>query len=475
MAQSATLTASTPTPKGSATVKFFFYSALFYLLASMVMGLIVAIKSVNPDFLTGSRFLQEFLQYGRMRPTHVNTAVIGWQTTAFFGIMLYGVPVLCKTQLYSEKLGLFTATYWNLNYLFGAGSILAGYQTGVEYGEMPLLFDIGVVICVACMFWNLFQTVVRRKERMLYVSIWYWIASVMFLAIVYIVGNIPAGWVGSGTAQMSYYYFYMHNIIGLWVTVVGVGTLYYLLPKLTQRPIYSHKLSLIGFWTIAAFYVWNGPHHLINGPIPMWLMKAGIIPSLLLLIPVWSVLANVIGTMKGVWYKVSHNVPLKLLMTGALFYGLACIQGPFQALMGPHAILHFTYWTIGHAHMPLFGGFSLIQFAAFYYILPRVTYRHIYSRAMMNWHYWLSVLGFIIFGFAMWTAGIIQGFEWMDGKQMGASFVELMESLHIFLISRAVGGTLMFLGQIIFVWNVYRSVTAGRQVTADDEIFMKTS
>ncbi len=474
MAQSAT-TALSAYPKGSATVKFFFYFSLFYLLLSMVMGLIVALKSVNPDFLTGSRFLQEILSYGRLRPTHVNTAVIGWQTTAFLGIMFYGVPVLAKAPLYSEKMGMFTAVYWNLNYIIGAASILSGYQTGVEYAEMPLLFDIGVVICVVLTFWNLFQTLVRRNERMLYVSIWYWMASIMFLGIVYIIGNIPAGWAGSGAAQMGYYYFYMHNIIGLWITVVGVGTLYYLLPKLSERPIYSHKLSLIGFWTIAAFYVWNGPHHLINGPIPVWLMKAGIIPSLLLLIPVWSVLANVIGTMKGVWYKVSQNTPLKFLLTGALFYGLACIQGPFQSLMGPHAILHFTYWTVGHAHMPLFGGFSLIQFAAIYYILPRIAYRHIYSRPLMNWHYWLSVLGFIIFGFAMWTAGIIQGFEWMDGKQLGASFVEMMQSLHIFLISRAVGGSLMFLGQIIFVWNVYKTVKSGRLIEADDPILRKTS
>jgi cytochrome c oxidase cbb3-type subunit 1 len=474
MAQSATIALGTY-PKGSMTVKILVYTSLFYLLLSMVMGLLVALKSVNPDFLTGSRFLQEYFTYGRLRPVHVNTAVIGWMTTAFFAIMHYGVPALTKSPLYSEKLGVFTAVYWNLNYIIGAGSILAGYQTGVEYSELPLLFDLGVVICVVLTFWNLFQTTVRRKERVLYVSMWYWLASIVFLAIVYIVGNIPAGWAGPGAVQMQYYYFYMHNIIGLWLTIVGVGTLYYLLPKLTQRPIYSHKLSLIGFWTIAAFYVWNGPHHLINLPIPLWLMKAGIIPSILLLIPVWSVLANVIGTMKGVWYKVSQSVPLKLLMTGALFYGLACIQGPFQSLMGPNAILHFTYWTVGHAHMPLFGGFSLIEFAAIYYILPRLVYRHIYSRTLMNWHYWLSVLGFIIFAFAMWTAGIIQGFEWMDGKQLGSSFVQMMESLHIFLISRAIGGSMMFLGQVVFVWNVYKTVKAGQQIAADDPIFMKTS
>lgn len=470
MAQSAATThVPARDPYASATVKMLIYTSVFWLLLSMVLGLIVALKSINPDFLTGNRFLQTYLSYGRLRPVHVNTAVIGWMTSAFFGAMTYGVPALCKTKLWSEKLGMFTAVYWMLNYLFGAMAIAAGYQTGVEYAEMPLLFDIGVVICVASLWTNLFMTVKNRKERVLYVSLWYWLGSVTFLAIVYIIGNIPAGWMGPGMAQANYYYYYMHNIIGLWLTPVGVGLLYYLMPKLVDRPIYSHKLSLIGFWTIAAFYVWNGPHHLINGPIPLWLMKAGIIPSLLLLIPVWSVLANVIGTMKGVWYKVSESVSLKFLMTGALFYGLACIQGPFQALMGPHAILHYTYWTVGHAHMPLFGGFSLVLFSGIYYMFPRLTGRHLYSRAMMNWHYWLSVLGFVIFGFAMWTAGVIQGFEWMDGKQLGASFLQVMESLHVFLIGRAVGGSLMFLGQIFFAWNLIKSARSGKPIEQTED------
>jgi len=472
MAHSASSPVPYSLPKSSGTVKIFFYTSFFWLLLSMILGLIVALKAINPEFLTGNRFLQEVFTYGRLRPAHTNTALIGWLTGVFFGVIHYGIPALCKTELYSEKLGRFTATLWNLNYAIGAGSILAGYQTGVEYAELPLLFDAIIVVIVALIFFNLIRTVAARKERVLYVSLWYWIGSVLFLAIVYIVGNIPAEWIGTGGAQMNYYYFYLHNIIGLWFTVVGVGTIYYLLPKLTQRPLYSHKLSLIGFWFIVAFYSWNGPHHLINGPIPLWLMKAGIIPSLLLLIPVWSVLANLIGTMKGVWYKVSQNVSLKFMITGALFYGLSCIQGPFQSLMGPHAILHFSYWTVGHAHMPLFGGFSLVAFAAVYYIMPRVVHRHIYSRALMNWHYWLSVLGFLLFGFAMWTAGIIQGFEWMDGKQLGASFLQVMESLHIYLIARSLGGSAMFLGQIAFAWNMYKTVRAGQPIAADDEMFL---
>ncbi|MGZ4123140.1 MAG: cbb3-type cytochrome c oxidase subunit I [Tumebacillaceae bacterium] len=474
MAQSINTANAVPAsyPKASGTVKVFFYFSLVWLLLSMLMGLVVALKAIHPDFLTSTRFMQEYFTYGRMRPVHINTALIGWLSGGLLGIIFYGVPALCKTELWSEGLGVVSAWLWNLNYLVGAIYILAGYQTGVEYAEMPIWNDIVVVISVLLFTINLYSTVAKRKERVLYVSLWYWNGSVLFLAIVYLVGNIPAQWIGPGIAQAGYYYFYMHNIIGLWFTIAGVGTIYYLLPKLTQRPIYSHKLSLIGFWFIAAFYSWNGPHHLINGPIPVWLMKAGIIPSLLLIIPVWSVLANIVGTMKGVWYKVSQNMSLKFLITGTLFYGLACIQGPFQALMGPHAILHFTYWVVGHAHMPLFAGFSLVVFSAMYYIMPRIVYRHIYSRVLMTWHYWLSVLGFLIFAFAMWTAGIIQGFEWMDGKQLGGAFLQVLESLHIFLISRAVGGSMMFLGQIVFVWNIYRTVKVGKLVAADDPIIV---
>ncbi|GAX91078.1 cbb3-type cytochrome c oxidase subunit I [Effusibacillus lacus] len=451
------------------TAKIFIYTSIVWLLLGMILALLVAIKSIHPDFLTYNRWLQEYFTYGRLRPLHTNTVLFGFLSPAYFAMWFYIIPVLCKTSLYSERLGVFTAWAWSAVYAVGMVMLFMGRQVPVEYSEMPLVIDIPIIILVALMSYNLIRTILNRKERILYVTLWYFLGTMVWLPGIYIVGNIPGAYV-SGIAQTSIAYTWVHNIIGIWFTPAGVGTIYYLMPKLTGNPLYSHKLSLIGFWTIIAFYIWNGPHHLVNGPIPLWLMKAGIIPSILLIIPVWTVLANVIGTMKGAWYKVAENLELKFMLTGALFYFLSCIQGPFQSLMGPNAVLHFTYWTVGHAHMPLFAGFGLVAFAGIYYALPRIIGRQIYSRALMNWHYWLSVVGFLIFAFAMWLAGVLQGFGWMDGNQVGAAFVRIVESLHIYLIARAIGGTFMFLGAITFAWNIYKTATAGKQIPVEDPL-----
>lgn len=458
---------STAAVRPFTTAKIFMYTSIVWLLLGMIFALLVAIKSINPAFLTFNPWWETYFSYGRLRPIHTNTVLFGWLSPAYFAMWFYITPVLTKTPLYSERLGIFTAWAWNLVYAVGVILLFLGRQVAVEYSEMPLVIDIPIIIIAALMAYNLLRTIKNRKEKVMYVTLWYFLGTLVWLPGIYIVGNIPGAYV-SGIAQASIAYTWVHNIIGIWFTPVGVGTIYYLLPKLSGKPLYSHKLSLIGFWTIATFYIWNGPHHLINGPIPLWLMKAGIIPSLLMIIPVWTVLANVLGTMKGAWYKMSENIELKFLLTGSVFYFLACIQGPFQALMAPNAILHFTYWTVGHAHMPLFAGFSLIAFAGYYYALPRIIGRQIYSRALMNWQYWLSVIGFLLFAFAMWLAGVLQGFGWMDGNQVGAAFVKVLESLHMYLIARAVGGTFMFLGQIAFAWNIYKTATAGDRIPSED-------
>jgi len=449
------------------SAKGFLYSSIFWLIIAMLFGMIVALKSIDPNFLTGNAVLQKYLSYGRIRPVHTNTAFFGWLSAANFGLAYYIIPQLCRVPLWSERLGRITVIGWNIMYVIGLSSILLGYQDAIEYGEMPIIPDILLILVGTGVAYNILRTVLARKERQMYVSIWYMTASVVWLALAYFMGNIPTRFV-AGIEQAGFEYFFVHNVIGLWFTPFGIGVFYYLLPKLVNRPIYSHRLSLIGFWTIAATYSWNGPHHLINGPIPVWLMKAGIIPSLLLIIPVWSVLANFIGTMKGQWHQVAHKPILKFLLTGGLFYLLACIQGPFQALMGPNAVLHFTYWVVGHSHMAVFGAFSLVAFAGIYYVIPRIVHKRVWSMQLMEWHFWFSTIGLLIFGFAMWTAGVIQGFAWMDGAQFGTAWVQVLLRLHPYLIARAVGGSFMLMGQLSFVVNIIMTVRRGEEVDERD-------
>ncbi|RKD23876.1 hypothetical protein BEP19_05460 [Ammoniphilus oxalaticus] len=438
--------------------KNFWYTAIGWLLISMLAGLVVAFKQVWPEFMGGS----EYLTYGRVRPIHTNGVLLAWLSMVNVGCMFYIVPKLLRTKLWSEKLGNFTCVLWNLGITAGVVILATGYSTGVEYAELPLWLDILVAVLAILVAVNVFMTIKNRKEQQLYVSIWYFVGSLIWLPGVWIVGNVPAPLVG-GAIQANMNWFYGHNVLGLWFTTVGIGTMYYLLPKLTGKPIYSHKLSLIGFWTIGTFYVWNGPHHLVNSPIPFWLQKAGIIPSILLIIPVWTVLANVIGTMKGQWHQVRDNVNLKFLMTAMIFYLMACLQGPFQALMSVSAVIKYTHWVPGHAHMAPFGAFSFIGFIMIYFAVPRISGKEIYSKVAQNWHYYLSVVGFLVFAFSMWIAGVMQGFAWMDGLP----FMETVNMTRPFVAVRAVGGTLMIVAQFFFAWNIFMTLKAGRHYEVD--------
>lgn len=448
-------------------VRYLYYSALVWLLLGMLVGLTLAIKYVWPDFLVVGA-LQKYLSYGRIRPIHTKCVLYGWLSTAQVAGLFYVIPKLTRSPLQHPRLAMIVGHLWNIFIGVGVITLSLGYTSAIEYAEFLWPIDIVLAVLFVSVVFICYRTIVNRKEKQLYVSLWYFMGSLLWFPFLYIIGNIPNGWIG-GIPQALAAWFFGHNVVGLWFTTVGVGFLYYLLPKITKNPLYSHKLSLIGFWTIATFYVWNGPHHLQNGPIPAWVMKAGTIPSILLIIPVWTVLANVFGTMKGKWQVVSESIPLKFMITGSIFYLITCLQGPFQSLMGPSAVLKFTNWIVGHAHMPLFAAFSFISFALIYYSFPDWAGREIYSRKLMDAHFWFSIIGFLMFAFSTWTQGVLQGLGWAEGKQYGIQFVELMTALRPFAIVRTVGGILMFTGTLVFVYNIYRSAKDGKIVVSTNQ------
>lgn len=432
--------------------KHWLLSSLFWLVTGMAFGLIVATKQIWPDFLNF-----QYMTYGRVRPLHVMIVVFAWMTMGFIGAMFYMVPKLTRAKLWSERQGNLAAIYWNLLMVTVVVAFLGfGDVKPLEYAQFPTWIVILSVIGMVLVALNVFKTIQNRKEKQLYVSLWYFMGSLLWLPAITLIGNWP--W-ASGANQANMAWFLGHSAIGLWLTTVGVGQIYFLLPKLANRPLYSHELSLIGFWTIATFYVWNGPHHLMNGPLPGWLNKAGIIPSLLLIIPVWAVLANVFGTMKGAWHKVGDNIPLRFVLTGAILYLMACLQGPFQSLPSVNSVIKFTHWTVGHAHVgPI--GFSIVTMATIYYVIPRITGKQIFSRGMMEAHYFLTVVGFLIFAFALWVAGIIQGFEWIKGT----AFIETVDMVRPYVAARGIGGLMMILGQIIFAINIFMTLSKGEKV-----------
>lgn len=433
--------------------KNWFISAVIWIIIGMSLGLLTATKQINPDLLNN-----RWTTYGHIRSAHVMLVIYAWLSMAYVGSMFYMIPKLLKTKVFSEKMGNLTCILYNIVIIEGFFALLAGQTSVIEYGEFPLWVDVQILAVIILVAYNLFKTVGQRKEKMLYVSLWYFLGSLLWLPLTWIVGNFPPSLIPSGVQQGLMGWFLGHNAIGLWMTTVGVGQIYYLLPKLTGRPLYSHELSMIGFWTIATFYVWNGPHHLMNGPIPSWISKAGIIPSVLLLIPVWAVMANFFGTMKGAWAETKTNVPLRFVVAGSIFYLMACIQGPLQALPSVSSVIKFSHWTVGHAHMGPFGAFSFTSFAAIYYIIPKIVGKEIFSKRAMEAHFWFSTIGFLIFSFSLWVAGLVQGFAWIEG----IPFLQTVIMMKPYVAGRAIGGTMMYVGQFFLAYNLYKTMKSAR-------------
>jgi cbb3-type cytochrome c oxidase subunit I len=336
-------------------------------------------------------------------------------------------------------------------FLAGAGFLLGSVgphslSKGKEFMEMNWFSTVLVLVAMVLVAINVIQTVARRDEGQLYVTLWYFVGSVLWLPLVWIVGNAP---VYTGVNDAITNWFLGHNIIGLWFTTAGVGMMYFLIPKTTRNPLYSHKLSLIGFWTIALVYPWVGAHHLIRGPVPEWLQTIAIIFSIMMFIPVWTVITNFFKTMSGKWGIMAESVPLKFVVFGVWAYFLTCIQGPLQALRTVNQYTHLTNWTVGHAHLALFGTFSFITWGMVYYYFEQLTWRRL-SLTLANWHFWVAAIGFTGFFLDLTAAGLVQGAIWTQEQP----FILGVNAMFPYMVVRLVFGAAMFLAQVLFVANV---------------------
>lgn len=454
--------------EGSAS-RNFFYTAVIWMAIGMSFGLFAAFLLIFPDMVREYPILN-YLTFGRVRPVHTNLVMFGWLSGAYFATLYYMVPRLCGVKLYSERLGNLTVVLHNLLMTSYSVTLLLGFNLGREYAEQPWVNKLLTVVLFGLVGYNVVMTFATRKEKELYVTGWYMLGAVVTTPIVYIVGNQflfptnPIAGVNDAVAN----WFYGHNILGYWFTPVGIGAIYYLLPKMVGVPIWSHRLSMIGFWTIFFVYGPTGAHHLVNGPVPYWLQTVAIAFSVTLIIPVWTVLTNFYGTLNGRWGVVKDSVALKFLVSAMVFYFITCFQGPMQALRSVSAITHFTNWVVGHAHLALLGTFSFIMFASIYYALPRLINREIWSAKLMDWHFWLSLIGFTAFFVSLTIGGLVQGSLW---AQQGSNiFIDSVKTQLPYHIVRATGGTMILTAQVLFIYNIYRTAVAGKrmqQETAD--------
>ncbi|MFM8394849.1 MAG: cbb3-type cytochrome c oxidase subunit I, partial [Acidobacteriota bacterium] len=438
------------------TAKWFLISSITYFFIVGIIALAIAAKFVWPQLLGTI----PYLSYGRLRPLHVNGMLFGWLLAADMGLSFYLIPRLCGVKLWSEKLGLATVALWNGIILSAVVSSLMGWNQGLEYAELPLPLDIAVVTAWVMFGVNIFATVATRKYTQMYVSIWYTLGTILWTAFVYLTGNFAVLFT-TGVNQANLNWMYVHNAVGLIFTPVGLALAYYFIPKSSNSPLHSHKLSMIGFWSLAFVYVWTGAHHMIHGPISQWLQTISIVFSVMLLIPVWAVVYNFFATMRGQWDQMRNNVPLKFLMSGVVFYLLTCFQGPMHSLRSVNAIVSKTDWIPGHAHMAVLGAFSFFAIAGCYYTVPRIFRKALHSDALANWSYWLFLIGGVGFFVTLWLGGFWQGWQW---NNPAIPFIDTVVALQPVWLVRFFSGVLMFGGIVAFAYNILATmIGAARQ------------
>jgi cytochrome c oxidase cbb3-type subunit 1 len=454
----ATEAPAAPAHEDKSAFAFLLMASTFFLVSGL-FALIVAGKLQWPTLLGDI----SWLSYGRLRPIHTNGMLFGWLLAAQMGLCLYMVPRLCGVKLWSEKLGMATMWLWVVIILSAVVTLLVGDNQGLEYAELNLWIDALVVVAWVMFGINIFATVAIRKYQQMYVSLWYVMAAILWTAFVYITGNFAAEYT-SGVNQANLNWFYVHNAVGLVFTPLGLGIGYYFIPKAAGTPLYSHRLSMIGFWSLAFVYVWTGAHHMLHGPISQWLQTVAILFSVMLMIPVWTLVWNFLATMKGEWQQLKDNVPVKFLMTGTIFYLLTCFQGPMHALRSVNAIVSKTDWIVGHAHMAVLGAFSFFAIGGAYYAVPRMLKTKLHSETLANTSFWLWLVGGLSFFVSLWIGGFLQGLQWND---VSIPFIDTVKFMSPFWMVRLVGGTLMFVGILLFFWNMLATWTGRHERPAE--------
>ncbi len=419
-----------------ATAKLMIVSAICWLVVAITLGIIMAIEFIAPDFAAGI----SWLVFPRLRQFHVNGLAFGWLSMAMIGGWYYILPRMTKTKVYSETLGIAVGVLWNIALAVGVIGLLVGWTQAREYAELAWPIDIGIMVLLLLTAFNVFMTIARREEKDLYVSLWYIMGSLIWFPIVFAIGNViwapPTGAL-VGLNDAIWGWFYGHNILGLWFTTGSIAILYYIVPKEVKRPLYAYKLALIAFWFLAFFYTAVGTHHILQAPVPEWLKAISVVTSMGLLIPVGAFVVNMFMTTRGSWRTAYYSLPLRFALTGVFWYLAVSFQGATQALRGVNQFIHFTNWSVAHAHLALLGFVAYTLWGAAYYIIPRVTGKVVYSERLGWTHWWLTTFGFLGFFFVLTAAGLVQA----GGFSQGIPIIQIIPGIRSLWIGRASAGS----------------------------------
>lgn len=382
---------------------------------------------------------------------HTSSVAYAWLANGLFGILYYIIPKLTGRRVLSHALSKLCFWVYNALVVGSVVMILAGFGQGLEWAETPQLLDPFIALAVVLLVVNLLTPIFKARAQTMYVSLWYITAALLWTPLVYVMGNFLPQYVFPGTAGATISSMYIHDLVGLFVTPLGIAAVYYLLPVTMKKPLYSHALSIVGFWGLAFFYPMNSAHHYLFSPIPMWTQYASIVASIGVHVVVYTVVFNIFATIASDWKQMITNTPLRWILMGTLSYLITCIQCAIQVTLSAQSIIHFTDWVVGHSHFVLFGTFSFWITAWMYYLLPRIWQTPMYSDSLARWHFWLSTLGISLMQITLLAAGLMQGYMW---KSM-APFIDSVAASIPYWWVRTFTGIMIFAGETCFLVNLY--------------------
>ncbi len=454
------------------TPRWFSFFTMFWGGVGMLVGLWAALELAFYQLNGG----EPWLTFGRLRPLHTNAVIFAFGGNAIFAGVYYSTQRLCRVRMFSDVLSRIHLWGWQLIVVLDAVALLSGHTQGKEYAEPIWPIDILITVIWVIFAINFFGTLWRRKERHLYVALWFYMSTVLTIAVLHLVNSacMPINMLDSysayaGVQDALIQWWYGHNAVGFLLTTPFLGLMYYFLPKAVNKPVYSYRLSIVHFWSLIFLYIWAGPHHLLYTALPDWAQTLGMVFSIMLIAPSWGGMINGILTFKGAWGRLRTEPILKFFVASLTFYGMSTFEGPMLSIRSVSALGHYTDWIVGHVHSGALGWVGFTVFAMLYWMWPRLFRTELYSTKLCEYHFWTASVGILLYITSMWITGVTQGLMLRQASAEGTlvyQFIETVKILHPYYVVRALGGGLYLAGLLMMAYNLTRTALAG---TPSDE------
>jgi cytochrome c oxidase cbb3-type subunit I/II len=458
-------------------VRNFAWASVIWGIVGMLVGVLIALQLFWPEANLGN----QYTSFGRIRPLHTNAVIFAFVGNAIFMGVYYSLQRLLKARMWSDTLSQINFWGWQLIIVAAALTLPFGITTSKEYAELEWPIDIAIALMWVVFGVNMIMTIINRREKHMYVAIWFYLATFITVAVLHIVNSfeLPIGFLKSysyyaGVQDALVQWWYGHNAVAFFLTTPYLGLMYYFMPKAANRPVYSYRLSIIHFWSLIFIYIWAGPHHLLYSSLPDWAQSLGVVFSVMLIAPSWGGMINGLLTLRGVWDKVREDPILKMMVVAVTGYGMATFEGPMHSLKSVNALSHFTDWIPAHVHVGTLGWNGMLTFAIMYWIIPRIFNTKLYSTKLANLHFWMSTIGMIFWVVAMYWAGIAQGLMWKqftpEGNLQYPNFLETVINIIPMYMIRALGGTIYLVGAIIMAYNLFKTAAQGKLVANEPAV-----